>query len=73
MLRRKEAICCSLMKMKENKKTRKQDRKANRIVTLDGGNCQEVQIINLIKASHKQIYCRNHKAALNEKPTDSPL
>ena len=26
----------------------------------------------VLETSHKQNHCRNHKAALNEKPTDSP-
>ena len=46
------------------KKTRKQERKANKIITLDGKNTKKVKIIILNS--------ENHKAAPNEKPTDSP-
>ena len=57
------------------KKTRKQERKANRIITLDGKNSNRRSNYNndLRKLRvNKIIGRRNHKAALNEKPSDSP-
>ena len=58
------------------KKTRKQERKANRIITLDGENSKKVEWQHdwlVSETSHNQNNCRNnHKAALNDKTTDSP-
>ena len=62
----------------KKKETRKQERKANRIITLDGENnrkvkCMYADNMTLVsETSHEQNHCGNHKAALNEKPTDSP-
>ena len=47
------------MKMKENKKKTKE--KLTESLHLTVWKWQEVQIINLIKASHKQIHCRTTK------------
>ena len=59
------------MKEKKNKKTRK---KANRIIILDSKIARRSNYnIDLSKLRVNKITGRrNHKAALNEKPTDSP-
>ena len=59
------------MKEKKNKKTRK---KANRIIILDSKIARRSNYnIDLRKLRVNKITGRrNHKAALNEKPTDSP-
>ena len=56
------------------KKKRRQERKANRIITLHGKIATTSNYnIDLRKARVNKITGRqNHKAALNEKPTDSP-
>ena len=62
-----------------NKEKRKQgnERKANRIIMLDGRKVKIARRSNysmslVSETSHKQNHGGNHKAALNEKPTDSP-
>ena len=62
-----------------NKEKRKQgnERKANRIIMLDGRKVKIARRLNysmslVSETSHKQNHGGNHKAALNEKPTDSP-
>ena len=56
------------------KKTRKQERKANRISTLDAKKARRSNYnIDFRKLRVNKITGRrNHKAAPNEKPTDSP-
>ena len=58
------------------KKTKKQERKANRIITLDGelkiARRSNDNVTLVSETSHKQNHCGNPKTALNEKPTDSP-
>ena len=55
------------------KKTKRQERKANRIITFDGKIARRSNYnIDLRKLRVNKITGRqNHKAALNEKPTDS--
>ena len=60
--------------MKEKRKAWKQERKANRIITLDHENSQKVELQHWSQKLHiegKQIHCQNDKAPLNEKLTDS--
>ena len=52
-----------------NKGKRKQERKGNRIITLDGERIARRSNDNMTlvsETSHKQNNCRNHKAALND-------
>ena len=60
---------------RRRKETKKQERKAKRIIKHDGGNDKKVELFNYdfksLKTLHKQNHCRNHKAALNEEPTGS--
>ena len=53
-------------KRKQEKKKEKLTESLHLTVEMTGGSNYK----RFIKASHKQIHCRNHKAA--EKPTDSP-
>ena len=58
----------------EKRIARKQERKANRIITPLTVKIARKSIDNMTlvsETSHKQNHCRNHKAALKEKPTDS--
>ena len=53
-----------------NKGKRKQERKGNRIITLDGERIARRSNDNMTlvsETSHKQNHCGNHIAALNEK------
>ena len=58
-------------------KKRKTRKKTNKIITLDGENSKKVEWqhdwLMVLETSHNQNNCgNNHKAALNDKPTDSP-
>ena len=58
-----------------SKEKRKQERKANRIITLDGRKIARRLNDNMAlvsETSHKQNQNGNSKAALNEKPIHSP-
>ena len=65
------------MVLNEEKRKQGNERKANRIIMLDGKKVKIARRSNysmslVSETSHKQNHCGNHKAALNEKPTDSP-
>ena len=66
------------MVLNEEKRKQGNKRKANsRIIMLDGRKVTIARRSNysmslVSETSHKQNHCGNDKAALNEKPTDSP-
>ena len=63
------------MVLNEEKKTGKQEGKANRIIALDGERSKSRSNYNIDLRKprvNKITGRRNQKAALNEKPTDSP-
>ena len=57
------------MKKKENKKE-KVTESLHLTVKIARRSNDNMTLVS--ETSHKQNHCRNHKAALNEKPTDSP-
>ena len=57
-------------KRKQRNKKEKLTESKNLTVKIAGRSNGNQTLVS--ETSHKQNHCRNHKAALNEKPTDSP-